>query len=245
MMVFAETIVCCCFTRITPRILNDSSEDEVDRQASGRLLVTLQTRKRRRIRLPRGVSLLLRILSTATFLVGIAYAQDRPSQHEFAFWFEGQLGNGHAFASTIDSRMYQIEARYGRLVYTNRLLALRYIAEVIPFSVVGDPQANGQRAYAHATGGSPIGAQINFLYDHRVQPFLTSGGGFLYFDRRMFGATQFNFTAQVAAGVQVFTPRHRSVQFGYEYHHISNANLGRINPGMDSHVMFVGLSFVP
>jgi hypothetical protein len=37
--------------------------------------------------------------------------------------------------------MYQIEARDGRLVYTNRLLALRYIAEVIPLSVVGDPQA--------------------------------------------------------------------------------------------------------
>ena len=83
----------------------------------------------------------MRILSTATFLVSLACAQDQPSQNEFAFWFEGQLGNGHAFASTTDSRMYQIEARDGRLVYTNRLLALRYIAEVIPLSVVGDPQA--------------------------------------------------------------------------------------------------------
>ena len=243
-MVFAKTIVRRGFTGITPRILNDSSKDEVDRQASGRLLVTIQTQKRRRFTLARGVSLLLRILSATTFLVSLACGQDQPSQNEFAFWFEGQLGNGHAFASTTDSRMYQIEARYGRLVYTNRLLALRYIAEVIPFSVVGDPQANGQRAYAHATGGSPIGAQVNFRYHQRVQPFLTSGGGFLYFDRRMFGATQFNFTAQVAGGVQVFTSRHRSVQVGYEYHHISNANLGRINPGMDSHVVFVGLSLV-
>ena len=243
-MVFAKTIVRRVFIGITPRILNDSSKDEVDRQASGRRLVTIQTQKRRRFTLVRGVSLLLRILSATTFLVSLACAQDQPSQNEFAFWFEGQLGNGHAFASTTDSRMYQIEARYGRLVYTNRLLALRYIAEVIPFSVVGDPQANGQRAYAHATGGSPIGAQVNFRYHHRVQPFLTSGGGFLYFDRRMFGATQFNFTAQVAGGVQVFTSRHRSVHVGYEYHHISNANLGRINPGMDSHVVFVGLSLV-
>jgi opacity protein-like surface antigen len=244
MMVFAKAIVRGRFTRITPRLLNNSSGDEVDRQASGRLLVTMHPRERRGFGLSRSVPLLLRILSTATFLVSLACAQDQPSQNEFAFWFEGQLGNGHAFASTTDSRMYQVEARYGRLVYTNHLLALRYIAEVIPFSVVGDPQPNGQRAYAHATGGSPIGAQINFLQYHRIQPFLTSGGGFLYFDRRMFGATQFNFTAQVAGGVQVFTSRHRSVQFGYEYHHISNANLGRINPGMDSHVMFVGLSFV-
>lgn len=243
-MVFAKTIVRGGFPRITPRILNHSSADDVDRQASGRLLGTMHTQKRRRFRLARGVSLFWRILSTAIFLISLARAQDQPSQNEYAFWLEGQLGNGHAFASTTDTRMYQIEGRYGRLVYTNRLLALRYIAEVIPLSVVGDPQANGQRAYAHATGGSPIGAQINFLYHRRVQPFLTSGGGFLYFDRRMFGATQFNFTAQVAGGVQVFTSRHRSVQFGYEYHHISNANLGRVNPGMDSHVIFVGLSFV-
>ena len=243
-MVVAKTIVPSFFNRIAPRLLNDSSTDEVDRRAPDRRLGTRQTRMRRRFTLAQGASLLLRILSATTFLVGLACAQDQPSQNEFTFWFEGQFGNGHAFASTIDSRMYQIEARYGRLVYTNRLLALRYIAEVIPFSVVGDPQANGQRAYAHATGGSPIGAQINFRYHHRVQPFLTSGGGFLYFDRRMFGATQFNFTAQVAGGVQVFTSRHRSVQFGYEYHHISNANLDRINPGMDSHVVFVGLSFV-
>jgi opacity protein-like surface antigen len=176
--------------------------------------------------------------------VSPACAQDRAAHHEVGIWFEGQLGNGHAFGSTTDSRFYQVEARYGRLVYTNRLLALRYLVEAIPFSVVGDPQPNGQRVYAYAAGGNPIGVQINFLQYHRVQPFLTSGGGFLYFNRQMFGATQFNFTAQVAAGVQVYTSRHRSLDFGYKYHHISNANLGRINPGMDSHVLFVGVSFV-
>jgi hypothetical protein len=95
----------------------------------------------------------------------------------FGVWFEGQFGNGHAFGSTTDSGMYQVEARYGRLVFTNRLIALRYVADVVPLSVVADPRANGQRAYAYGTGGSPIGAQVNFLHSRRVQPFLTSGGG--------------------------------------------------------------------
>ena len=205
---------------------------------------TLNIRMRRRFTLAR-VARPLSIIFTTAFLVSVACAQDRAVQahNEFGIWFDGQFGNGHAFGATTNSRMYQIEARYGRLVYTNRLLALRYIAEVIPLSLVGDPQANGQRVYAHGAGGSPIGTQINFLYNRRVQPFLTSGGGFLYFDRQMFGATQFNFTAQVATGVQVFTSRHRSIDFGYKYHHISNANLGRINPGMDSHMLFVGVSF--
>ena len=186
------------------------------------------------------------ILFTTTFLVGLACAQERGGAgNEFGVWFDGQFGTGHAFSSTINSRMYQVEGRYSRLVYTNRLLALRYLAEVIPVSVVGDPQANGQRVYAYGAGGSPVGAQVNFLNRRRIQPFLTSGGGFLYFNRRMFGATQFNFTAQLGAGVQVFTSRHHSIDFGYKYHHISNANLGRNNPGLDSHTVFVGVSFIP
>ena len=196
--------------------------------------------------LARAGSRLLSILFTTTFLLNLACAQERTTHdNEFGVWFEGQFGNGHAFGGTTDSRMYQVEARYSRLVLTNRLIALRYVAEVVPVSVVGDPWAKGQRVYAYGAGGSPIGAQINFLYSHRLQPFLTSGGGFLYFNRPMFGATQFNFTAQLGAGVQVFTSRHHSIDFGYKYHHISNANLGNINPGMDSHVVFLGMSFVP
>jgi opacity protein-like surface antigen len=230
-------------SRVLPREFDNSFRDaEFDRQA---LAQTLGASKRRRFTLARGVSRLLSILFTTTFLVSLACAQERgTNNNEFGIWFEGQFGNGHAFGSTTDSRMYQVEARYSRLVSTNRFIALRYVAEVVPLSVVGDPQANGQRAYSYGAGGSPIGAQINFLYSHRIQPFLASSGGFLYFNRPMFGATQFNFTAQLGAGVQVFTSRHHSIDFGYKYHHISNANLGRINPGMDSHVVFVGVSFV-
>jgi opacity protein-like surface antigen len=237
----------CFFAYVRSRVLprefdNNARGAEFDRQA---LAQTLGASKGRRLTLARGVSRLLSILFTTTFLASLACAQERAANNnEFGVWFGGQFGNGHAFGSTTDSRMYQVEARYSRLVSTNRLIALRYVAEVVPLSVVGDPQANGQRVYAYGAGGSPIGVQINFLYSHRIQPFLVSSGGFLYFNRAMFGATQFNFTAQLGAGVQVFTSRHHSIDFGYKYHHISNANLGRINPGMDSHVVFVGVSFV-
>jgi|SRR5579859_1808123 len=236
----------CFFSYARSRVLplefdNNFGDAEFDRQALAR---TPWAWKLRRFTSARGVSRLLRILFTTTFLVSLACAQERATNNnEFGVWFEGQFGNGHAFGSTTDSRMYQVEARYSRLVSTNRLVAVRYVAEVVPLSVVGDPQANG-RVYAYGAGGSPIGAQINFLYSHRIQPFLASSGGFLYFNRPMFGATQFNFTAQLGAGVQLFTSRHHSIDFGYKYHHISNANLGRINPGMDSHVVFVGVSFV-
>lgn len=193
----------------------------------------------------REVSLLFSTLLIATFLVGVTSAQDRPTNayNEFGLWVDGQFGNGHALGSTIDSRMYQVELRYSRLACTNRLFATHYLAEVVPLTLVGEQQANGQRAYAYGGGGSPIGVQLNFLQHRRVQPFLISSGGFLAFDRRMFQATQFNFTAELGVGVQVFTSRHHSIDFGYKYHHISNANRGNINPGMDSHLAFVGVSF--
>src|ERR1700730_9029192 len=130
----------------------------------------LSARKQRKFTLARGSSRVLSILFTATFLVSLACAQDQGAQNEFGIWIDGQFGNGHAFGSTVDSRFYQVEARYGRLVYTNRLLALRYLAEVIPLSVVGDPWANGQRGYAYGTGGRPIGAQNNFLHYRRGPP---------------------------------------------------------------------------
>ena len=192
----------------------------------------------------REIPLLLSALLMAMFLMGVAWAQDRPTAayNEFTLWADGQFGNGHAFGYTTNSRMYQLEFRYGRLAYTNRLCALHYIAEVLPLTLVGQPQAKG-RVYAYGGGGSPVGAQVNFLPHRRVQPFLTSGGGFLAFNQPMFHATKFNFTAQLGAGLQVFTSRHHSIDFGYKYHHISNANRGDTNEGMDSHVLFVGVSF--
>jgi hypothetical protein len=37
--------------------------------------------------------------------------------------------------------------------------------------------------------------------------------------------------------------RRAALDLGYKYHHISNANLDRTNPGMASHMFFVGVSF--
>jgi opacity protein-like surface antigen len=179
------------------------------------------------------------------FLITSASAQEqRHAYNEYTYWFGGAFENGHAFSSTIGGRNYQLESRYERLMYWKEPLAVRWVFDMVPVALVGDPHTyNGHRAYAYGVGGSPIGAQVNFVHYRRVEPFLTSGGGFLYFNHQMFGATHFNFTAQLGGGVQLFTPSRRAaLDIGYKYHHISNANLGNRNPGMDSHMLFIGLS---
>ena len=189
---------------------------------------------------------------TSAFLIflGIFIPASAPAQEsqrsysEYTCWLNGAFANGHAFSNTLDGRNYQLECRYERLLYQRGPLAVRWVFDALPLVVVGYPRTgNGRRVYSYAAGGSPIGAQVNLVHYRRVEPFLTSGGGFLYFNHHMFGATQFNFTAQLGAGVQLFTASRRTaLDLGFKYHHISNANLVNYNPGMDSYMVFVGVS---
>lgn len=187
------------------------------------------------------------LIATLCF-VGAASAQEqpRPALNQYTTWFSGQFANAHSFSSDTDnSRMYQLESRYSRLVYARGPVAVRWVAEIVPATLVGDPHySGGHRHYAYGGGGSPIGAQLNWVHYRRFEPFITAGGGALYFNKKMMEATHFNFTAQWAAGVQLFSSsRKSSFDAGFKYHHISNANLGNVNHGMDSLMLFVGVSF--
>lgn len=52
-------------------------------------------------------------------------------------------------------------------------------------------------------------------------------------------------TEILGCGVQLFTLNRRAaMDLGYKYHQISNANLGNQNPGLDSHMVFVGFSLL-
>jgi hypothetical protein len=158
------------------------------------------------------------------FLLTSAFAQEQQKHaySEYIFWYGGAFGNGHAFANTLDASNYQFENRYERLIYWKEPFAVRWVFDATS-ALVGDPRTgNGHRGYSNGIGGSPIGAQVNFVHFRRIEPFLTSGGGFLYFNHRMFGQTNFNFTAQLGGGVQLFTfNRHAALDLGYKYHHIS------------------------
>jgi hypothetical protein len=238
---------CLRHTSMTQRFshaLNSKRQMELDHSTKRKSQID---RKRDRLlRFAKGLPALAATIVIAMFLTPSAIAQERQHAYrEYTYWFDGAFENGHAFSSTVGARNYQLEIRYERLIYWNQPFAVRWVLDTVPAALVGDPHSNnGHRAYAYGVGGSPIGAQVNFVHYRHVEPFLTSGGGFLYFNHRMFGTTQqFNFTAQLGGGVQLFTSSRRTaIDLGYKYHHISNANLANQNPGLDSHMLFVGLS---
>ena len=53
-------------------------------------------------------------------------------------------------------------------------------------------------------------------------------------------ATRFNFVYEVSVGVRVIMPGAGHAAIGLRRHHLSNGGLGEVNPGLDSHMAYLG-----
>lgn len=152
-----------------------------------------------------------------------------------------------------------------RTLYASSVAAIRYTPTFLPFIVgtanreyaafascgsvalclVG-PNGNGYllpyKKTAYAVGVLPINFDTELAPEQRVGLQIGLGGGVSLWDRRIPDPreTRFNFLADVHVGVHVLSPV-GAVTAGLRLQHLSNANLGPVNPGMDSHLIYVGL----
>src|SRR6267142_542642 len=128
------------------------------RQQAVELLLSSDTRSvlpSRQRRMLGSTMFLLGTTMLGMFCAGSVCAQERPRNNEYAVWYTKQFAPGHAFSETTDGRLYQIEGRYTRMLFARRLIAVRYVAEVVPWTVARDPHTpNGRLAYAHRAGVS-------------------------------------------------------------------------------------------
>jgi hypothetical protein len=83
---------------------------------------------------------------------------------------------------------------------------------------------------------SPAGLQWNFRPRSRIQPLIEGHGGYMYSTQPVpvFDAGSFNFTFDFGGGIEFFRSHSRSIRAEYRYHHISNDDMARANPGVDS-----------
>ena len=91
---------------------------------------------------------------------------------------------------------------------------------------------------------------FNLVYEHhfavpgRVLPVWKLGAGFLYSNTALpKGETRHNFTLLTELGVDIMVTDSSALFLGYRFHHVSNADTGSINPGVNLHTMMFGLSF--
>lgn len=176
--------------------------------------------------------------------------------NEFGIWGGLSLSSPTLIGQTPEARFGNIGLRYGRVLAAGKTVALEYTVDVIPLALLSTKRLTvvpaGLRIFSvqqsrknvFGAGFAPIGFKLNFRRRKQVQVFAGATGGFLYFQDQVpiSGASQFNFSADVAGGVQIVGTNRRAFTIGYKYHHISNGGTSTINPGVDVQMVFAGFS---
>lgn len=166
--------------------------------------------------------------------------------NEFALWAGGSPDSFDFVGRVEDRQLLLFGLRYGRVLGAWESVSLEYTLDIIPAAVVFEP-ASVRRGSStiYGAGLSPIGFKLNFGQESWIKPFLGASVGFLYFEKDIPvpRSSRFNLTPELGLGVQFFLAPKKALTLGYKWHHMSNANTGRSNPGMDSHVFYAGFSF--
>lgn len=155
---------------------------------------------------------------------------------------------------------YQTSLRLDIPVLGGRMVSLDVAPDIVPIALTtrdptytsaGPPPCRGTcfaaaivretatRHTAFAFGGSPLAMALHLNRHRLVELILDARAGALWFTRAMPDpdAARLNFTVAGGLGVS-FAQR---LLLGYAYQHASNAGLGRVNPGVDTHLLYAGV----
>lgn len=164
------------------------------------------------------------------------------------------------FGDTRDRALAIMAVRVTHRIRATPIVALDYTVDAIPFVrlspapppdiVPNSPCPSGAicpvaffpSGSTYAAGVSPVGLQAVFHPGRPWQLRVGASSGVLWFDRAVpvADATRFNFTAMVEAGAQYLNSRGRGVSITYRLHHLSNAGMGVMNPGVASQLIALG-----
>jgi hypothetical protein len=174
-------------------------------------------------------------------------------KHEFGAWWGVSLMSGHIWGYAADVKYMPIDLRYSYEFYRHHeSWTMRYSPELTALAMLDWPTPNttstgtafNQRQRVYGSGVSPVGFQADFLPLHRVQPFLSTDGGFIYFSDRVLSpqGSRYMYTIDYGTGLNIFHHKNQAITIGYRYQHLSNANISLHNPGTDANTFYVGVS---
>lgn len=170
--------------------------------------------------------------------------------HEFGAWWGASLMTGHIWGYAKDVKYMPVDLTYSYLLHQGNNWSFRYAPELTALAMLDEPnQAKKttiftKRKRTYGSGISPVGFKASFFTQKRVQPFLSTDGGFIYFADRVLSpqGSQFMYTIDYGTGLTIFHKERQSVTIGYRYQHLSNANISKHNPGTDTNVFYVAVS---
>lgn len=171
--------------------------------------------------------------------------------------------------ATAYRNMYIVDVRAGWTITSNDVLSVEYAPSVVPLAIsTRNPESyvsqvsavckegNSCTSYSalnmetvplyantYGFGLTPVGFQLRLFRNWPVQLLANANGGALWFTHPLPDpeATRFNFTAELGGALQVNLPDRYGLVLGYSWHHTSNGGTGRVNPGLNSRALTIGI----
>jgi hypothetical protein len=95
-------------------------------------------------------------------------------------------------------------------------------------------------------GINPVTFKLAYDRGQTVVPYFHGGVGVMYTSLQGIGlGGPFEFDEVVGVGFDVFVRRDLAVSLGYRFRHVSNADLGSENFGLDTHFVLLGVDWMP
>jgi len=178
----------------------------------------------------------------AVFLLSAiaAFAQTGPEQggSEVQIWTAG----GHSVSGGRgNTGIWNAGLRYGWVLldaHGPSFLSGRfeYAVDAVPLYLISQP-----RNTAYGIGLNPLNLKWNFERHGRVVPYAELSGGLIFTTHQVpTGTSSVNFTPSAAFGAHFLRERF-AWTLEARYLHISNAGLSRINPGINSFEVRIGV----
>jgi opacity protein-like surface antigen len=150
--------------------------------------------------------------------------------------------------------------RWGRVIGTKKGVTYQYFFDIIPVAMAIKNEVEGidansktdanvmtttVRRNTYAFGVQPAGFRFIFRPSRRLKPYVQLGAGFVFSKKPIPipGSPNYNFAGDFGGGFMYSLSKRKTVNFGYRYFHISNMNIGEINPGYNANLFYIGYSF--
>jgi hypothetical protein len=189
------------------------------------------------------------------------YHAYRPGDRAFGGWVGASLLPSAVFGRITDRRLVLTGLRLERVLESDGAVTTTYTLDLHPIAVVTNTpryglrwvrEENGalvrqlvetSRAPVVGIGASPLGLQFYSTPRGGTRLFAGGSAGGIWFNREMpvAYARRFNFALELGTGVEITARNGSGLVLGYKFHHLSNAGTALANPGVDAHLVYVGV----
>ena len=143
----------------------------------------------------------------------------------------------------------------GRVIGTKRGVTYEYLFNVTPLALAINneiankhpdeyPLSKTIRANTYGFAIQPVGFRFLFTPEKRLKPYVQTRAGFI-FSKQPIPVPQgltYNFVGDFGAGMMYSLTRRSVLKAGYRYYHISNMNIGAINPGYNANMLYFDMT---